>query len=306
MVLEYALGKALDDLCDPGEAMSHFDEANRISYELYRKSSLWDGPAFETLVDNTIDLFDRPFLKKWSEFGSGSDRPIFVLGMIRSGTTLLEQMLSAHPDVAGAGELYYWFDEGPKCLQVKTRELAPERMASAAERYLRRLDTTSLDSRFLTDKMPLNVTVLGFIHACLPNAKIIHMLRDPIDTCLSIWTTYFRKPPEFGNHKANIIQAFRQHERLLEHWNLVLPADRFLIVKYEELTRDPEPVMRQVLDFCDLDWDERCLHPESNDRFVTTPSLWRVRKPVDSASVGKKDRFGPYLGEFGTLGQNEP
>jgi len=182
----------------------------------------------------------------WCAFGNPTERPIFVLGMIRSGTTLMEQMLTAHPDVAGAGEQHFWIDEAHKCLDLATTQLVPERMAELSAQYLQVLDRTVSTTRFVTDKMPGNVGVLGFIHACLPNAKIICMNRDPIDTCLSIWTTHMYNPPDFGSHKGNIIRAFRLNERLLEHWNRVLPADRFLQVCYEELTSQPETVMRRV------------------------------------------------------------
>ncbi len=212
----------------------------------------------------------------------------------------MEQLLSAHQDVFGAGELFYWMDEALKILDVGNNELNPERMAKASEGYLRFLDQKST-SRFVTDKMPTNHWMTGFIHASLPNAKIIHMLRDPLDVALSIWMTFIRKPPDFANHKGNIIATIRQHERLRLHWLEVLPPDRYLQVRYEELTRAPETVMRRVLTFCNLDWDEACIHPENNNRFVSTPSLYRVRRPIDASSVSKKDRFEPYLGEFSRL-----
>jgi tetratricopeptide (TPR) repeat protein len=298
IVLEYALGKAFDDLKMHAEAMQHIEVANRASCEVYRRSDPWDPHAFEHLVDRSIELFTASFLDEFRSFGNPTAQPIFVLGMIRSGTTLMEQMLSSHRRVTGAGEVWFWMDEGPKCLTSSGKELDPARMSQMSAMYLEVLARVTPGDGNVTDKMPGNVTVLGFIHACLPNAKIIHMVRDPIDNCLSIWTTYFRKPPEFGNHKGNIIHAFRQHERLRAHWKGVIPTDRFLEVSYEALATDPDHKMREVLDFCGLDWDPACIRPQDNERFVSTPSVWRVRRPVDTASVNKRQRYGDLLGEF--------
>lgn len=301
IVLEYALGKACDDQENYGEAMEHYDAANRLGFDLYRTSDPWDADIFERQVDRTIGVFTQSYFEEAALLGNQSSRPLFILGMIRSGTTLMEQMLSAHPDVDGAGELWFWMDEAQKCLGEAGTCIDPDRLADAASRYIDVLVRAGGSARFVTDKMPGNVTVLGFIHAALPNARIIHMVRDPIDTCLSIWNTYFRRPPEFCNHRGNIIHAFRQHERLRRHWREVLPKDRFMEVQYEELAADPKATMRAVLGFCGLNWEEACLRPQDNDRFVSTPSVWRVRRPIDVRSVNKRERYGASLGEFLSL-----
>jgi tetratricopeptide (TPR) repeat protein len=301
IILGYALGKAYDDLGQPGEAMKHYNFANEVSCDVFRQADPWVAEELTSFVDETIRTYTEHFLQRWAKSGNPSERPIFVLGMIRSGTTLMEQMLSAHPHIEGAGELSFWLNEREKCIDPHTRELVPGAMSELSARYLERLDQTSETARFVTDKMPGNATIAGIIHACLPNARIIHMDRDPIDIALSIWTTFIRNPPRFGGDKRHIVETLRQHDRLRDHWSRVIPSDRFLRVRYEELTAEPERVMRQVLEFCGLEWEPACVRPEDNRRFVSTPSLWRVHRPVDTSSVNKKARFGPYLGEFASL-----
>lgn len=303
LTLHYGLGKVYSDLGGLPEAFRHFDEANRLSYNLERHLEPYDQKALEHFADRDIQVFTKETLDKWGQFGNPSNKPIFVVGMIRSGTTLMEQLISAHPSVAGAGELRYWPDVALTLLDETSLSLDVSKMEAVCNGYLGILKKRSESARFVTDKMPTNLWMLGFIHSCFPNAKIIDMVRDPVDIAFSIWMTFFGKPPPFANNKRNIVDAIRQHERLRQHWHRVLPADRYLQVRYEDLTADPETVMRKVLAFCSLSWDEATIHPEKNDRFVTTPSLYRVRKPIDTGSVSKLERFAPFLGEFSELDQ---
>lgn len=302
IALLYGLGKAWIDLEDPRKAFEYYDAANELSYEFYRTEEPYDVHKLRSFVDHTIELFTEQNLRRWSHvLGNPSERPIFIVGMIRSGTTLMEQLMSSHPEIAGAGELMFWPDHGLRMLNDLANDLEPAKVRAITSEFLELIQARHPTTRFVTDKMPMNDRKLGFIHAGLPNARIIHMERDLLDIALSIWMTFIRRPPDFANHKEHIIDALRQHERLREHWLQVLPGDRYLQVRYEDLTREPEAVMRKVLEFCDLEWNEACIHPERNERFVSTPSMYRVRRPIDAASVSKKERYGPYLGAFSAL-----
>jgi len=298
LVLEYTLGKANDDLDRPETAMAHYDRANQLGLQLLGDHKPWSDQRFIDLVDRTTESFTPESVADWSRFGGESNRPIFVLGMIRSGTTLLEQMLSAHPSVVGAGELSFWMDHSAESLQPGTTSLGPGRMRTLYENYLKVLRDVSPDADRVTDKMPGNSLLVGFIHCVFPNARILSLRRNLVDLASSIWTTFFSKSPEFGHHKGHIINVIRQHERLRDHWLKVIPQNRIMEVRYESLTADPEPTMRAVLEFCGLEWNDACVSPENNRRFVTTPSVWRVSRPVDTASVNKKRRYGALLGEF--------
>jgi tetratricopeptide (TPR) repeat protein len=300
--LHFGLGKAFNDLGELPAAFRNFDEAHRRLLPTQRRA--YDAEREDASLAMELEVFTRDNLGSFSQGGEPSERPIFVVGLIRSGTTLMEQLLSGLPDVSGAGELVYWVLNGYGALDATKKRVDPENAQRVATDYLRLLEQYVPAGRRVVDKMPTNYWMAGFIHSCLPNARIVHMLRDPVDVALSIWMTYLGKPPDYVNDRKAIVHAIRLHDRLQRHWLSVLPTDRYLPVRYEHLTREPEPVMRRVLDFCGLEWDEACIHPEKNDRFVATPSLYRVRQPIDSGSVGKAEKYRDLLGEFAQLIEN--
>ncbi len=304
IALRYALGKAYHDIGNLEQAFANYDEAHRLSDVTFQRSREYDAAKEDSRLAECISVFNKENLDRWKRLGSASARPIFIVGMIRSGTTLVEQLLSAHPDVEGAGELKFWGENAFRMWDATKCEIDAEKSAVVSSEFLNLLDRYSSTSRFVTDKMPPNHWLLGFIHSSLPNARIIHMQRDSLDVALSIWMTYLRKPPPFGDSKRNIMKACRLHERLSKHWLAVLPSDRYLQVRYEDLTSHPESVMGKVLELCDLTWDDACVHPERNERYVATPSLFRVRKPIDTKSVSKRERYAAYLGEFAELVAN--
>ena len=143
--------------------------------------------------------------------------------------------------------------------------------------------------------------MLGLVHIAFPSARIIHIRRDPIDNCLSIFTTPYQKPPGFGLIRRNIVFAYRQYWRLMEHWRKTLPSDRFLEVNYEDLIENREAVTRRMIEFAGLDWDDSCLQHEKNERSVSTPSMWQVRQPIYKTSVARWRKFEPWLGELAEL-----
>ena len=157
----------------------------------------------------------------------------------------------------------------------------------------------------VTDKQPHNFMAIGVVNSVLPNAKIIHCRRNLIDTSLSIFMTPFRVGPEFGYSRENIVFFAKQYRELMSHWRSTLPPDRFHEVRYEDLVENQEQVVRGMLDFLELPWDEACLHHETNRRSVSTPSLWQVRQPIYRTSLARWKRYEPWLGPFKELIEEE-
>jgi sulfotransferase family protein len=155
--------------------------------------------------------------------------------------------------------------------------------------------------RRVVDKLPGNHALLGLIQGALPQARIIHTRRSPIDSCLSAYATNNFTSVEYGHDRANMVFAYRQYQRLSAHWREILPADRYLEVEYESLVFDPESTTRRMVEFCGLEWDDACLRPQDNAHVVFTPSSWQVRQPIYKSSVGRWKRFEPWLGEFKEL-----
>ncbi len=153
----------------------------------------------------------------------------------------------------------------------------------------------------LADKMPLNYRHLGLIHAVFPHAQILHIRRDPFDTCLSIYTTFFGGGPNFTYSRENIASFYRAYLQYMSHWRDTLPAGKFFELDYEVLVANPQPEIRAILAFLGLDWSDECLRHEQNQSQVTTPSRWQVRQPIYSASVGKRGSYGQLVPEFAEL-----
>ena len=300
--LRFSLGKGLDDLGEYETAMAEFEVANRITFALRIEARALDRAGLSAQIDARVRLFPSE-LPTRAPGGNSSERPVFVVGMLRSGTTLLEQLLSAHPAVAAAGELRFWAHAEAHLVDHQRGAVDWGGVATAAEDYLRLTDEFARmraagDGVRVTDKFPANFFALGIIHAAFPNARIIHMRRHPVNTALSIYMTPLRTPPNYGCDKAHIAFFFGEYLRLMAHWRKVLPAARFLDVDYEELVADGEGVMRRVLEFCGLPWNEACRHPDRNPRSVRTPSFWQVRQPLYSSSVGRWRHYIPWLGAF--------
>jgi tetratricopeptide (TPR) repeat protein len=299
--LHYGLGRSLESLGKYERAIQHFDEANRIAYRIKFGDAEFDRAQYARNFDRIIETFSQDSLDHHQTRGDPSDLPIVIVGMMRSGTTLTEQILSSHPMVGPAGEDRFWPQNWQRVLGKTPNSMAPSSLAAVASDYLKRLDKVAPGFSRVTDKMPANYEFLGPIHLSLPNARIIHMCRNPLDTCISIYTTPNRVPVEFAYNRDNIAFAYEQYQRLAAHWRAVLPANRLLEIVYEELVADPEAVTRNILEFCGLEWDDACLHHERNDRNVITPSLWQVRQPMYSSSIGRWKRYEPWLGAFQRL-----
>ena len=236
-----------------------------------------------------------------AQLGSGDATPILIIGMPRSGTTLVEQIVSSHPEVRGAGELNFWNERGAAWHQAGPAGTEAPFLRQAAADYLRVLRAIGPKSARVTDKMPFNFLWAGLIHLAFPRATIIHCRRAAIDTALSIHQTLFHPGLAFPTGGAKLVAYFRSYQRLTDHWRSVLPAERFIEVEYEELTREPEPVIRRIIAGCGLGWHDACLRPERNPRAVKTPSKWQTRQPIYRHSVERWRRYEPWLGSLRAL-----
>lgn len=299
--LHFGLGKAYEDVGRYEAAMQHFDEANRISYKLRFGEAKFDKEQYAATIDRTIQIFSKDLLAEYRSSRHESEKPIFIVGMMRSGTTLVEQILSSHPEVAAGGEQQFWMRRAKEAMPHPSLRPDLARVRMLARQYLEEVERRFPGSEHVTDKMPDNYLVLGFIHLAFPNARIIHTRRNPIDTCISIYTTPNRTSDPYANDRGNIVFAYEQYLKLMKHWRTVIPQNRMIEVNYEELVAEPELYSREWVAFCGLDWNDACLHPERNPRAVATPSVWQVRQPVYKTSIERWRRYETWLGPFERL-----
>jgi tetratricopeptide (TPR) repeat protein len=304
--LHYGLGKASNDLREYEMAMKHFDAGNTLKYQVFLEGKGFGSEEFGAAALKTKEMFTPELMERYRPLGSESDVPIFVISMIRSGTTLLEQIIASHPEVGGAGEQRFWGSEYPRIVDLDAKTFDQDRFAMARDRYLQVLRGLQPDARRITDKMPMNYVCAGLLHLAYPKSPIIHIRRRSIDTALSIYMTDLASPPEFAHNKQNIVNALKEYELVMDHWRHVLPGDRLMEIRYEDLVQDQEVWTRHILEFCGLEWNAACLDFHKNERKVSTPSLWQVRQPIYRDSVDKWRRYEPWLGEFAQLlGENK-
>lgn len=288
--LHLAMGKAADDLGDYQLAMQHFDAAD----ELRRSTLPFDAEAFARETDQMISRCTAETITRASSLGNPDATPVLIVGMPRSGTTLVEQIISSHPAVGAGDELHFWNQRGAEW--HRTGETGAPFLARTAQDYLRLLRAIDARALRVTDKMPFNFLWAGLIHMAFPNATILHCRRHAVDTALSIHQTHFHPALIFPTGGSELVQYFHGYRKLMRHWHAVLPPDRLVEVDYEELTRTPEPVIRRIIAACGLDWHDSCLRPEANQRAVRTPSKWQARQPINRNSVGRWRRYEPWLG----------
>jgi tetratricopeptide (TPR) repeat protein len=294
--LQFGLGKALEDLGDYEEAMVHYDIANQLAKMLKFGNRPFDRQAYAAHIDELIRLFSKDHLAENTDLGNPSDMPIFLTGMIRSGTTLVEQILSRNPMVAAAGEEPFWAENVRRLYSPTGLNKAVTQSVTA--QYLEKLSRISRARPRVTDKMPVSSLYLGPLYLAMPRAKYVLVKRNPADTCLSIYTTPNEGRVPFAHDRAAIAFAYRQYLRLMEHWREALPPGVLLELQYEDLVSDTKPTVQKLLDFCDLEWDEACLSPERSERAVLTPSVWQVRQPIYRTSTERWRRFDKWIPEF--------
>ena len=318
--LQLALGKIHDDRGEWEAAFAHYEQANRP----FTAAAVEQVESSLALMDRMRAVFDADWFTARPPAAEADPTPVFVVGMPRSGTSLVEQCLAAHPAVHGAGELSAVLrlateaaahagtgadplrtrvtsmkaalrsDAGPsypECVRV----LDDARIAALGERYLGHLRALAPAAARVTDKLPGNYLHLGFIATILPGAKIIHCRRDPLDNAVSLYFTDFMVGHEYSNDLRAIGRQIRGMRALMEHWETVL-GKRLLSLDYEALVADPEPLARAMIAHVGLEWDDACLHPHEVARAVRTASAWQVRQPVYRRSAGRARRYERFLG----------
>lgn len=296
MGVEYALGKIFSEKEEFAQAMAHYDEANKLAKAVNLGGKPYDSAAHHAFNSRIKELFSKEFLKKYASIGRPENSPMLIVGMMRSGTTLLEQVISKHSEVEAAGEVDFWPIAGPRVINWEKGSLSTASVFEAADRYIKHLTQIGRGAARVTDKLPDNTPWLGLIHICFPKAKIIYVSRDPLDTCFSIYTTPYSQSPDYAHDQEAIALAYKEQAALMEHWQSCLPADSLLHVTYEDLVSNPEPTVRGILDFCGLDWQDACLSPQTHAGLIKTPSVWQARQKINTNSLGRARNYLPYLG----------
>ena len=297
LAVNFSLGKLYDEKGNYDLAFRHFEQANAL------KRVTYDPENTMRQFDEMMAFFSREFLARQPHAQHGSDRPVFIVGMPRSGTTLVEQILASHPQVFGAGELTN-IAEIANNLSARLNtnldyprsllRLTQEPTESLARQYLDLLQKLSPDAARVTDKMPHNFQYLGLIELLFPRAHIIHCQRDPMDTCLSIYSYDFNAMHGYATKLEWLGQYYRKYEALMAHWKKVLTIP-MMEISYEELVADQERLIRKMIEFCGLEWDDRCLRFHENKRSVNTPSYDQVRRPIYRKSVARWKHYEQHL-----------
>lgn len=297
--VEFALGKAFEDAGDSERSFAHYNHGNFLQAE----GAFDVAEATRIHVNQVIENFDAGHFNQRP--GQAADDPIFVIGMPRSGTTLIEQILASHPDVEGTAEL--------PTISVMARSLgegigrsefdyssllkgySSEALRSLRERYLRQSAAyRRTDRPFFIDKMPSNWMHVALIKSILPNARVIDIRRDPLDCCFSNFAQHFPRGHEYTNTLESLALQYRNYERLMDHFDAVAPG-AIVRIQYEELVSEPERAIRELLERTGLPFSDRCLRFFENDRSVRTPSAQQVRQPINRRGIGRWRPYAPWL-----------
>lgn len=300
IALHFALGKAWMDCGDADRAFANLGEGNRLKRATFR----YDGAAENRHMATIARVFSAERLQHPIPGAPMSERPIFIVGMPRSGTTLIEQILASHPDVAGAGELlvlpnaidaHPWSGNGfPEGLDA----LPSQALAEMGQAYLDATEIWGPGKPRIIDKLPINFQHVGLIRLILPNARIVHCRRDAMDTCLSCYTKLFEGEQMFAYAQTELGQFFRGYDSLMAHWHEVVPPERLLDVRYEDVIDDLEGQARRLIAFCGLSWAPACLDYHRTPRQVRTASATQVRRPIYRDSLA---RWKPYAAHLAPL-----
>ena len=297
----FALGKAYEDKQDYDQAFEYYARGN----ENRRDRESYDPVQTVDLHDRFIRTFSREFFDERRGAGCDSNAPILIVGLPRSGSTLIEQILASHPDVEGTHELP---DLGRVARSVglgrEDRKAYPEAMTllsneelkQAGEEYLRRTERhRELGTPRFTDKLPNNFVHVGFLELALPNARVINAKRHPLDSCLGAFKQLFARGQPFTYDQFEIAEFYIEYQRIMDHWHEVLPG-RVLDVQYENVVDDLETQVRRILEYCDLPWNDACLRYYENERAVKTASSEQVRKPIYSSAKHRWRHYEKHLG----------
>lgn len=287
--LHFALSKAYADTKDYDKSFVHLKEANDIK----RSIIVFDSHAQKATFDSVIKSHTKDYLKKSEGKGFKTDVPVFIIGMPRSGTTLTEQIMASHKDVFGAGELYSLAD-----VEKEFGYISADNCYDHGKKYLeiaQSINEESANAKRIVDKMPGNYIRMAQIITALPDAKIIHCRRNPIDTCLSCYKQFFARGHYWSYNLDDLAEHYKLYSEVMDHWRETLPEGRFLEINYEDTVNDLETQARKLIDFIGLEWDEACLTPHKSKRAILTASKGQVRKPVYKTSVEAWKRYEEQL-----------
>lgn len=294
--LHFALGKIYADAKRTEEAFFHYSAGNNEK----RSETVYDEAREMEFVSALQATFTPVLLELLRGSGNPSKRPIFVFGMPRSGTTLVAQVLAALPDVVSAGELTLFGRFSREALPFINSTIPLHKLRAGvselASRYLDAIDRIAADRPYVVDKTLQNFHLAPLINVALPNARMVHVRRNPLDTCVSCYMTLFADNMPFAYELGELGRYYRAYDELMEPWRRILPADRFLEVDYERVVDNFEPEMRRVIEFCNLEWQPACLEFYKAARPVRTASYVQVRQPLYRSSVGCAEPYREYLG----------
>ena len=297
--IHYALAKALEESGDYGRAFGHLRKGN----DLKRARIQYDEAAALGFFERISAVFDQGLFHRFRGAGDSSAAPVFVLGMPRSGSTLIEQILASHPQIHGAGELEH--PSSAAGFPDSILSLDREALARMGQACITKLPALVDGQRLTVNKLPNNFLYIGLIRLILPNARIIHTVRDPLDTCLSCYSTLFTSGQHFSYDLRELGRYYSGYNRLMTHWRSVLSPEAMLDVVYEDVVEDLEGQARRLIDYCGVPWDDRCLSFHKTRRPVHTASAVQVRQPLFRTSIERWRRFesalGPLFDELGDL-----
>ncbi|MBF0186419.1 MAG: sulfotransferase [Magnetococcales bacterium] len=295
----FSLGKALEDTKQYQRAFDAYAEGNRLQNGLFSSNET----AANQHLDQTRSLFSKESIDQWREQIKGEHDPervpVFIVGMPRSGSTLIEQIISTHPALHGAGEIHtldalvkgHTPPNSPAFPLWLTGD-SPQNWQNIGKAYCDQLWQDHPNKRYISDKMLANFHYIGLIHLVMPHAKIIHSMRDPMDSCFSCFSRHFKNTMEFTYDLGNLGRYYQRYMAYMDHWHQVLPPGTLLDVHYEEVVADFEPQARRVLEYVGLPWNPKVLQFHRNKRLVKTASIVQVRKPIYTDSVARWERFG--------------
>ena len=313
IALHFALAKAYEDTGRHAEAFRQWLDGNALK----RQQITYNEAATLSVLDRVQTVFTSEFIRTWQNVGHPSSVPVFIIGMPRSGSTLVEQILASHPQVFGGNELTRFHKAaqgirttpgGSTTFPERVSGMTGEDYRDLGTRYLAEIERLAPGAAHITDKMLNNFIFAGLIHLALPNAPIIHTIRDPVDTCLSCFSKLFTEEQNHTYDLADLGRYYRHYQALMAHWHRVLPPGRILDVRYEDVVADLEGQARRIIAHCGLDWDPRCLAFHQTVRPVRTASVTQVRQPIYNSAVGRwrvhEEFLGPLLAELGLAGSS--
>jgi len=294
--LHFSLGKAYDDLGRYEEAFAQFSAGNAIKWRHIE----YNEAMFLGILSDLAAAFTAEAVAARSGIGDTSEVPVFVIGMPRSGTSLVEQILASHPAAFGAGELMVLHKllgqnlAGPD-FPAHFSGVSNTALRKLGSLYVAHLRRQAPQAARIADKLPANFMLCGLIHSILPHAKIIHVRRDPLDTCFSCFTNLFSQNIDYSYDLAELGRYYRAYDALMEHWHQVLPEGTILDISYEALVQNFEPEARRIVDYIGLPWDEACLSFHRTKRVVHTLSATQVRQPLYQSSVARAAPYAAWL-----------